>query len=172
MNFKIIITETLEKVIDVESGNIEDAISIAIKMYDSQAVELNYLDVTDVKFNDLDKMKTDKIFKIIFNKNNQGQRFEFKALEEDRTILIATDLLNDEDVYLYYEDGEFSDEEGNYLFDANELMKFKTFKELNTCECGGIGYIEEFIECGKPSSECCGGCTRDIECECILPFPL
>lgn len=33
-------------------------------------------------------------------------------------------------------------------------------------ECGGEG-TQEVSDCINPSSECCGGCTRDISCsEC------
>ena len=35
-----------------------------------------------------------------------------------------------------------------------------------TCkECDGKGVVEAFIDCGKPASECCGGCTKEIECD-------
>jgi hypothetical protein len=36
---------------------------------------------------------------------------------------------------------------------------------IDCSECEGTGKIEIFIDCGKPASECCGGCTKTIECE-------
>jgi hypothetical protein len=32
-------------------------------------------------------------------------------------------------------------------------------------ECNGLGTIEIQIDCGKPHSVCCGGCTETIMCE-------
>lgn len=38
-------------------------------------------------------------------------------------------------------------------------------KFYKTCgECYGEGEIEVMYACGKPLSECCGGCTQDAEC--------
>jgi predicted methyltransferase len=46
------------------------------------------------------------------------------------------------------------------------------FEELNieywykkTCEnCDGEGSIDQFKECGRVASMCCGGCSEEIEC--------
>ena len=36
----------------------------------------------------------------------------------------------------------------------------------DVCEdCNGTGLVE-VIQCGKPASECCGGCTVEVECGC------
>lgn len=31
-------------------------------------------------------------------------------------------------------------------------------------ECDGTGIIRVYIDCGKPASSCCGGCSEDISC--------
>ena len=34
-----------------------------------------------------------------------------------------------------------------------------------TCpKCDGTGFVYIFIDCGRPASECCGGCTEKTEC--------
>jgi hypothetical protein len=30
--------------------------------------------------------------------------------------------------------------------------------------CNGTGIINVFIDCGRPASECCGGCTTPADC--------
>jgi len=48
-----------------------------------------------------------------------------------------------------------------------EAYKIKTMKtiELECRECNGTGYYEHSF-CFKPASECCGGCTRFVQCDC------
>lgn len=64
------------------------------------------------------------------------------------------------------------EEEGNkILFETSDLMLFPRFEELNECEdCNGQGYTEEFVGCTKPASECCGGCTANVKCDCENRF--
>ena len=53
-------------------------------------------------------------------------------------------------------------EELNVLEDCVDLYNGRYTKE---CEnCGGQGYVAVIIDCTKPLSVCCGGCTKDQEC--------
>jgi len=116
-------------------------------------------------------MGTEKIYTLIFNNKYSGQPIDYRHV--DGEILIAIDSLTHEEVKLYYNESIFLNEDGEELFSASELMKFDTFKNVNSCEeCNGDGYVDIYIECGKPASQCCGGCTTPIECECKLPYPL
>ena len=67
---------------------------------------------------------------------------------------------------------DINDEEfENPLFETKQLMIFPDFEEQNECEdCHGEGYTEEFIGCSRPASECCGGCTANVICECENRF--
>lgn len=66
--------------------------------------------------------------------------------------------------------------DGSAWFDELELGKYcvetleensPIFKEFNTClNCGGEGYTEE-INCSVYSgSDCCGGCYKEVLCNC------
>ena len=71
------------------------------------------------------------------------------------------------------EDDEWFD--NGYCFETSDLMEFENFKEENTCvHCNGKGYYEDDAThlCTKRMSDCCGGCTRKVECECELFYPL
>lgn len=62
-------------------------------------------------------------------------------------------------------------EESFYIpFSTQDLMRFfKSFADINECtECEGNGYVESDIShrCTTRMSDCCGGCTAKIECEC------
>jgi len=37
--------------------------------------------------------------------------------------------------------------------------------QVNCRECHGRGRVRGFIDCGKPMSLCCGGCTELVTCE-------
>ena len=54
--FKIEITETLQKTIEVESNNKEEAVHKVMKMYKNEEVILNYNDFIDVDFKAYDKL--------------------------------------------------------------------------------------------------------------------
>jgi hypothetical protein len=44
-------------------------------------------------------------------------------------------------------------------------LKHTQMKEKECPECEGLGTVEAFKDCGRPASDCCGGCTITIECE-------
>lgn len=54
-------------------------------------------------------------------------------------------------------------------FDEEEISMWlgeileSTDEVCETCE--GNGYILEYKDCTMPASECCGGCTEEVECE-------
>ena len=71
------------------------------------------------------------------------------------------------------EDDEWFD--NGYCFETSDLMEFTSFKEENACtSCDGKGYYEDDVThlCTKRMSDCCGGCTAKVECECELFYPL
>jgi len=107
-------------------------------------------------------MKKDLIYRKIFNRNCTKQSIEFEQHWRDE--LVAIDTLTLERVTLFYSEGEFTNEEGDYICDAKDLMIFDSFNQLNVCcICDGVGYLEdlqgdEVIETKK--------------CECNLIFEL
>lgn len=61
------------------------------------------------------------------------------------------------------------EEEDTYEpFTTKDLMLFfPSFVDVNICiECEGKGHYEVFQMCGKPASDCCGGCSRVVQCDC------
>ena len=38
------------------------------------------------------------------------------------------------------------------------------FTECENCD-NGTEYVDESCHCGKPASDCCGGCGHEKECE-------
>jgi len=44
-------------------------------------------------------------------------------------------------------------------------MRVAPHEHRITCEaCDGDGQIEVYIDCGKPASICCGGCSETVDC--------
>ena len=106
-------------------------------------------------------MKAELIYRKIFNKNFQGQSLTFEPIDIERIKVI--DNLTNESVILFYYEATIQDEEGNYLFDAFELNKFESFKDMNVCQnCYGYG----FVDVGQ------GDEFKAVECECEIPFEL
>lgn len=106
-------------------------------------------------------MKTDLIYRKIFNKNFQGQTLTFGSIDVER--IKVTDNLTNESVILFYYEATIQDEGGNYLFDAFELNKFESFKDMNVCqECFG----DVFVDIGQ------GDESEIVECECEIPYEL
>lgn len=98
----------------------------------------------------------------------------FEVLSDDVSIRINY-LGMERDFYVFMKEWfpiEWKDdeEEDSYEpFTTRQLMQlFKQFDEINICiECDGKGYYEVFQQCGKPASDCCGGCVRKEECYCL-----
>jgi hypothetical protein len=71
------------------------------------------------------------------------------------------------------EDDEWFDD--GYCFETEDLMEFTNFEEQNKCvHCDGKGYYEDDIShsCTTRMSDCCGGCTKSVICDCELFYPL
>ena len=106
-------------------------------------------------------MKTDLVYRKIFNKNFQGQTLTFESIDSD--LIVVIDLLTNERVNIYPTDAEILDEEGNFLFNTVELNKFDSFKDMNVCqECFG----DVFVDIGQ------GDESEIVECECEIPYEL
>ena len=106
-------------------------------------------------------MKTDLVYRKIFNKNFQGQTLTFESIDIER--IKVTDNLTNESVILFYYEATIQDEEGNFLFNTVELNKFESFKDMNVCQnCYGDG----FVDIGE------GDESEIVECDCVIPFEL
>ena len=116
----------------------------------------------------------EKIFNQVFIGNeckvSEFIRFEFLNNEEIKVFDKSTGC--DSIITIY--DAEVYNFEGDVICFVRDLDLFEHFLELNVCEyCNGDGYYESDSSsaCTKPASECCGGCSVTIECECEIPFP-
>ena len=61
------------------------------------------------------------------------------------------------------------EEEDTYVpFTTEFLMQsFQSFADINICiECDGEGYYDVLQMCYKSASDCCGGCSRTVQCDC------
>ena len=114
-------------------------------------------------------MKREQIYRAVFNQNFNGAgldesiSFEFISNEN----LIMNDNYNGIKAMLEMVDGiaySVNDEE---ICTVLDLELFTDFSESNVCVyCFGEGFTEERKECWKQASDCCGGCTEYVECEC------
>ena len=107
-------------------------------------------------------MKAATVYGLIFEKNYQGQTIEF--IYKDVDHVVAVDCLNNEKFDLYYYDGQFVNEEDEFICYTSDLMNFPKFSELNTCiNCGGDGYTESYVGSEFECAE---------KCDCELYFEL
>lgn len=56
-NFSVKVEEALQRTVNVEAANIEEAISLVEQMYKSEQIVLDYSDFTSVKFIPVSKEK-------------------------------------------------------------------------------------------------------------------
>ena len=86
-------------------------------------------------------------------------------------------FINDEEIgiewrgirrdFMVYDGVVYDSENDTSLFDIIDLNQFEDFRRKNTCpDCDGEGFVEVQAVCHKPASDCCGGCTEMVDCEC------
>lgn len=89
--------------------------------------------------------------------------------------IICTEQMNviyeDQTVTLYYDydNNTLFNEEGEIIGSLKDLLVFNTFEELCECpNCYGEGSYEDDVtgECTTRISDCCGGCTVTVKCDC------
>ena len=66
---------------------------------------------------------------------------------------------------------EWKDEEEEDAYEpftTKDLMLFfPSFVDVNICiECDGKGHYMVYQECTKSASDCCGSCSREVQCDC------
>jgi hypothetical protein len=118
------------------------------------------------------------IYEKIFNQEfigNECQVSEFISFEFLNSEEInVSDKSTGCDSVISVIDAEVYNYDGEVICFVRDLDLFEHFVELNVCEsCNGDGYYEsdESYACSKPASECCGGCSVTVQCECEIPFP-
>lgn len=130
-------------------------------------------------------MTQEKIIQYVIGYKPEVYHFDevvFEVLPDDVSIRINY-LGMERDFYVFMKEWfpvEWKDdeEEDSYEpFTTKHLMNFFfSFDEVNICvECEGKKYYEVLQECSKPLSECCGGCSRTVQCNCLESdklFPL
>jgi len=122
-------------------------------------------------------MTQEKIIQYVIGYKPEVYHFDevvFEVLPDDVSVRVNY-LGMERDFYVFMKEWfpvEWKDEEEEdaYIpFTTKDLMNFfETFRDINICiECDGKGYYEVFQECTRPASECCGGCSRTEECNCL-----
>ena len=99
-----------------------------------------------------------------------GNEF-FRILKNEGQRLVAFDILNEE-AHTFESSGKgyscnyFELGRGKEIeLQENELGEIMTKEECH--HCNGDGKFDYLVNCGKPASQCCGGCTQRSDChEC------
>lgn len=112
--------------------------------------------------------KVDSLFKKVFG--YLPEHFNPKEITfsgNDNSGLLKISYEENSEELLVTENNELLNENDEFVIYFSDLYIFPTFEEFNTCpSCNGEGYTEEFIGCSRPASDCCGGCTAKVECDC------
>ena len=101
---------------------------------------------------------------------HNGNEF-FRILKNEGQRLVAFDILNEETHTFEYSGNGYS---CNYFelgrgkeieLQENDLGEIMAKEECH--HCNGDGEFDYLVNCGKPASQCCGGCTQRSDChEC------